>query len=311
MALAAYRVAGLCSLIEAAFDLVSTYISHYVSFGDGQVDETFFHRATKIVDMKYEPVRKKEQNFIISTDICNRVQNVIAQNLAQYMILMKILPEDRKNWNASSGRIIRSITRNITTNEDHDLEESIDTFQSTTNIFNKIMVPLTRKQKNMMEKINNYKASILLHNSIFFIKSNLYVNSFLEKASSILESNFLRPLVNDGYLSAIPNDLICSKNKVTVYIKIIPSDENDSKDKLIELLVNINDVRLNYETYMTSCKNIWLNTMGVVSQDVIEVLQQEHYQNLNIDFTTVFRRNENVNEGSINGKIVNFNLQIK
>ncbi|CAF3629122.1 unnamed protein product [Rotaria sp. Silwood1] len=295
-ALVSYRIAGLCGLTEAAFDLVSVYINHYVTFGDGQVDAPFFHRAAKIAEMQYCSILCKEQNFIISTDICKRAQNVTVQNLAQYMSLMKISGEDKKNWIGSSGRNIRPTMRISTTDENYELVESMDTFQCSIDISSKTTVPLTRKQQNMLKKTNNYKTSILLHNSLVFIKSNLYINSFLKKASSILEQSFLTPLVNDGYLLTIPNGLICSKSKATIYVKMIPSDDDDSKEKFIGLLAKMNDERLNYNSYMASCKTISLNTVGAVSEGVIEVLQLERYQRLNIDFTSLFRRNEGENE---------------
>ncbi|CAF4685104.1 unnamed protein product [Rotaria sp. Silwood1] len=307
-ALVSYRIAGLCGLTEAAFDLVSVYINHYVTFGDGQVDAPFFHRAAKIAEMQYCSILCKEQNFIISTDICKRAQNVTVQNLAQYMSLMKISGEDKKNWIGSSGRNIRPTMRISTTDENYELVESMDTFQCSIDISSKTTVPLTRKQQNMLKKTNNYKTSILLHDSLVFIKSNLYINSFLKKASSILEQSFLTPLVNDGYLLTIPNGLICSKSKATIYVKMIPSDDDDSKEKFIGLLAKMNDERLNYNSYMASCKTISLNTVGAVSEGVIEVLQLERYQRLNIDFTSLFRRNEGENEDIPSGKTFNVNL---
>ncbi|CAF3558589.1 unnamed protein product [Rotaria sp. Silwood1] len=195
-----------------------------------------------------------------------------------------------------------------TTDENYELVESMDTFQCSIDISSKTTVPLTRKQQNMLKKTNNYKTSILLHDSLVFIKSNLYINSFLKKASSILEQSFLTPLVNDGYLLTIPNGLICSKSKATIYVKMIPSDDDDSKEKFIGLLAKMNDERLNYNSYMASCKTISLNTVGAVSEGVIEVLQLERYQRLNIDFTSLFRRNEGENEDIPSGKTFNVNL---
>jgi hypothetical protein len=258
--------------------------------------------------MKYGPIIRKEQNFRIDTEICYRAQNVIAQNLAQYMILMKTLPDDRKNWNGSWGKSKRSIMKTLTTNENIELGESMDAFRNSIDISSVKKVILSRKQENMIKKTNDYKMFILLHNSLIFNKSSLYVNSFLKKGSSLLEEHFLKPLVNAGYLLAIPNGLICSKSKSTIYIKMIPSNDDDLKDKLIKLFENINDARLNYNTYMASCKSVWLDTKGVVSQEVIETLQQERYQCLNIDFTSIFQHNRNENEGQTSSKMFNFNL---
>ncbi|CAF2669967.1 unnamed protein product [Rotaria sp. Silwood2] len=295
-ALGAYRIAGLCALAEAAFDLVPVFINNYVTFGNGKADQTFFRRATEIATARYGSILRKEENFIITTEICKRAQSVTVQNLAQYMSLMKILPEDKKNWIGTSGRFMKPVMINNTRDENCESAESIDTFSRSINISRQTTLPLTRKQENMIKNSNKYKTWILLHNSLIFIKSNLYTNSFLKKASSILESNFLIPLVNDGYLLSVPNGLICTKSKSTVYVKIIPSDDDDSREKFCELLSKINNERLNYNTYMESCKNISLNTVGVVSQDFMKILQQERYQRLNIDFTYLLRRNNSENQ---------------
>lgn len=303
MALVSYRIAGLCGLVEVAFNLACAYISYYTTFGDGQADEAFFHRAEKIVDMKYGPIIRKEQNFVIHSEICYRAQNVVAQNLAQYMILMKLTADDRKNWNGSWGRNIRPVMKPLTTNEDVELAESMNVFKNLSDTSNETNLPLTKKQEKMLKKTNEYKKYILLHNSLIFHKSCLYVVNFLKKASLILEAKFLQPLVNDRYLLAIANGLICSKSKATIYIKIIPTNDNDSKDKLIKLLADIHHEDLNYNTYMASCKSAWLATRGVLSQEVIEALQQEHYQRLNIDFTSLFQHNQSGNRNGSNSKI--------
>ncbi|CAF3991360.1 unnamed protein product [Rotaria sp. Silwood1] len=47
---------------------------------------------------------------------------------------------------------------------------------------------------------------------------------------------------------------------------------------------------------MESCKSISLNTVGMVSQDVMTILQQERYQRLNIDFTYLLQRNNSENQ---------------
>ncbi|CAF3242632.1 unnamed protein product, partial [Rotaria sp. Silwood2] len=251
---------------------------------------------TENATARYGSILRKEDNLIITTEICKRAQSVTVQNLAQYISLMKILPEDKKNWIGTSGRFMKPVMINNTRYENCESAESLDTFPRSINISRQTTLPLTRKQENMIKNSNRYKTWILLHNSLIFIKSNLYTNSFLKKASSILEANFLIPLVNDGYLLSVPNGLICTKSKSTVYVKIIPSDDDDTREKFCELLSKIHNERLNYNTYMESCKSISLNTVGVVSQDVMKILQQERYQRLNIDFTYLLRRNHNENQ---------------
>jgi hypothetical protein len=311
-ALVSYRIAGLCGLVEAAFGMVDDYLEEYITFGEGEANEIFFYRSSKIAERKYGLVLRKEERFIIDTDICKRAHDVTVQNLAQYMALMKIQNEDKKNWLCHSGRSMRPTMRFTTTEESIESVELMDASQNSVQLASKITLPLTRKQQNMLEKINNYKARILLHPSLVFVKSGLYVDSFLKKASSILESSFLQPLVTEGYLVAIPNGLVCCKSKSPVYIKMLPTDdEEESRKTLTERLASFQDQKLNYNTYMTSCNIISLNTKGVISDEVLEVLQLERYQRLNLNLTPLFRRVENEYEGQNLGKAFNFNLYMK
>ncbi len=104
----------------------------------------------------------------------------------------------------------------------------------------------------MLRKSDSYKASILSHSSLVFLKSNLYVNSSLKKASSILETSFLQPLVIDRYLVAVLNSVIYRKSNVTIYVKMVPLYDNESKGVFSGLLASFHDERLTYDTYMAS-----------------------------------------------------------
>ncbi|CAF4028423.1 unnamed protein product, partial [Rotaria sp. Silwood1] len=84
-------------------------INNYVTFGNGKADQTFFSRATEIATARYGSILRKEENVIITTEICKRAQSVTVQNLAQYMSLMKILPENKKNCIGTSARFMKPI----------------------------------------------------------------------------------------------------------------------------------------------------------------------------------------------------------
>ena len=304
MALVSYRIAGLSVIIEAAFDVACAYVNYYATFDNGQADKRFFDRAQEIVNVKYGSIIGKEQNLVINTEICYRAQNIVAQNIAQYMILMKLTPDDRRNWNSSWSRNIKSVTKSASTNSDMELAESMDLFTALVDLApKKEQLPLTKKQNNMLAKTNEYKKRILLHNSLVFHKSCLYVSNFLKKASSILEEYFLKALVNGGYLIAIPDGIICCKSKATIYIKMIPENENESKDKLVKLLADIGDATLNYNSYMASCNAIWLSTVGVLREEVVDHLQQEHYKRLNLDFASFFQVYQSRTRNRRNSKI--------
>ncbi len=65
---------------------------------------------------------------------------------------------------------------------------------------------------------------------------------------------------------------------------MLPTDDDDeSRRALTERLASFHYEKLNYNTYMTSCNIISLNTMGVMSDEVLEVLQLERYQRLNLN----------------------------
>ncbi|CAF3290441.1 unnamed protein product [Rotaria sp. Silwood2] len=300
-ALVCYRLTGLCALVEAAFDMVAEYVEEYVTFGAGEADEVFFHRATKIAERKYGPIIRKEQRLMVDANICKRAHDVTVQNLAQYMTLMKIQEEDKKNWFTQAGRTMKAMMRFITPEDSTELAESKNTNEVLVNNGHKIGWPLTRKQENMLRKADIYKVSILLHPSLVFIKSSLYANSSLKKTTSILETSFIKPLVTDGYLVAISNGLVYQKTKATVYIKMVPTADEESKETFSTRLASFRDARLNYDTYLASCSNISFYSAGVISEKVFEILRLERYRSLNIDISSLVQRvsHETQNENLI------------
>ncbi|CAF4537378.1 unnamed protein product [Rotaria socialis] len=206
------------------------------------------------------------------------------------MALMKIQEEDKNNWFIQSGRQMKSTMRVQVPEEKTQVVKSIDSNAVFVRNQNNIDCALTRKQKNMLKKINSYKASILLHPSLIFIKSSLYANSSLKKTSSILETSFLKSLVSDGYLIAIPGGLVCRKIKATVYAKMILLSDNESKEAFSARLASFHDERLTLNSYLTSCSSNSLDSAGLIDPDVIEILQLERYQSLKIDFSSITQR---------------------
>lgn len=272
--------------------MVGDYINEYVSFGRGEADELFFNRACKIVFAKYGSVIRKEKRYTISTEICRRAHDVTVRNLAQYMALMKIKPEDKLNWFGPSSRMMKSILRSSIFDKYRQHGQAANVEENAVANGTNASLPLTRKQRNMLRKTNFYKASILLHPSLIFLKSGLYINSSLKKASSLMDSNFLQELVAEEYLIAIPKGVICRKSKPTLYIKVLPLPDNDSKDEFIKRLATFNDVRLNYNSYMESCNMVSFDTMGFISGEIRKILLLERYQCLNVDYASVFQRVE-------------------
>ncbi|CAF4075256.1 unnamed protein product, partial [Rotaria magnacalcarata] len=275
-ALLTYRFAGLCALLEAAFDIGTEYIQEYITFGTGQADEAFFQRASKVAERKYGQIIRKERRLIIDNDVCKRAHD--------------IQEEDKNNWFIQSGRQMKSTMRVQVPEENTQVVKSIDNNAVFVRNQKNIDCALTRKQKNMLKKINSYKASILLHPSLIFIKSSLHANSSLKKTSSILETSFLKSLVSDRYLIAIPGGLVCRKIKATVYVKMIPLSDNESKEAFSARLASFHDERLTLNSYLTSCSSISLDSAGLIDPDVIEILQLERYQSLKIDFSSITQR---------------------
>ena len=267
-ALVCYRITGLCGLAEAAFSMVADYLEEYVTFGQGLADQVFFSRVAKIADHRYGPVIRKEHRLLIDTSICKRGHAVTVRNLAQYVALMKTYDDDKRNWFSQSCRMMKVSMRSLAVRDHFETATRAITDQNSVP-YEHISLPLTRKQENMLLKVNRYKVSILLHPSLIFLNSNLYVNASLKKASSLLEKHFLRALVADGYLLAITNGLICRKSKGIVYVKMVPSDDQESRDSFTEFLAKFSDERLTFESYMTSCQAIALHTSGVISKEVL------------------------------------------
>ena len=102
-----------------------------------------------------------------------------------------------------------------------------------------------RRIINLLNKTKYLKMKILLHDSIVFVKSDLYVNWELKAASLILDSVLLPELVTERLLLGIDGKW----NKTTVYIKIIPGGEM-SRDDLRRILASYGDERLTIHTYL-------------------------------------------------------------
>ncbi len=90
--------------------MVKEYIRQYVTFGVGEADKNFLHRAVKIAELKYGPVIRKEERLTIDTNTYKQSHDVAVQNLAQYMALMKI-QKDKKQWFGQFGRTIQPTKR--------------------------------------------------------------------------------------------------------------------------------------------------------------------------------------------------------
>lgn len=216
---------------------------------------------------------------------------------------MKIHKEDRKNWSTQSGRAMKSSIR-LRAGEDMVEIDGKNSDEALVINQNSINLALTRKQKNMMKKIDNYKASILLHPSLVFIKSGLYINSSLKKASSILENSFLKPLVDDGYLIAIRNGLKCRKSKVNVYVKMVPFNDEESKEAFNSQLKMLNDERLNLDSYLASCNVISFHCSGVITKEVMDVLALERYQMLKVDLSAITQLASSIRSDEFNSKTI-------
>ena len=193
---------------------------------------------------------------------------------------------------------MKATMRFITPEDANEVTESKKTSETLVNNEHKVDWPLTRKQQNVLRNTDNHKVSILLHPSLVFIKSCLYANSSLKKTSSMLETSSLKPLVNDGYLVAIPDGLVCRKSKMTVYIKVVPCDDEVSKETFIARLSSFCDDRFSYNAYLASCSTISFHSPGTISEEVLRILRLQRYQNLNIDMSFLVQKalHENQNE---------------
>lgn len=106
-------------------------------------------------------------------------------------------------------------------------------------------------------KLSQLKVKILLHQSLVFFKSGLYVDREVKNASSILDS-LLGELVEDGYLIEVKKGIVGKYKKPNVFVKGEPN-ENHSIPEFIHRLCKFRDHRLTYDNYIMTCKKINLH----------------------------------------------------
>lgn len=275
-----YRLAGFVCLLEHATIIADAYLTDFGSFGGGQPNQIVVDRIRAIVEKKYGHLLdiNTNQHLVVEHAMASRAKDVALANFEQYKLLLSVEKEDGRNWNVMPGRQMKSASPSIST-----VSQALHAGQQ---VDQATLEKPARRVMNLLNKTKYLKMKILLHDSIIFVKSGLYVNWELKAASLILDSVLLPELVTEGLLVGIDEGIDGKWNKPTVYIKIVPGGEI-SRDDLRRILASYGDERLTIDTYLDKCKTIEIEAFGKVMNTVFEVFDRCEYRAMEFDLTVL------------------------
>ena len=267
-----YRLSGFISLLESAYKIVEEYLLNYGTFQNGVINDEMLKEFTEIAKKLYDTDDNSayKYNIIVNEQCARRAYEITLGNIEQYKLLMHITDDDAVHWTLNKCSRTKS-----TSNDTSGTGGTLPVSTTVTSI------PL-----KLQQKANRLKAKILLHSSLLFIKSGLYVDRELKNASSALDI-LLKELVEEHLLLEIKPGIIGKFNKPSVFIKTIPATA-DAIPEFVHRLSNLNDGLLSYDTFISKCKNIELNAKGSVSRDVFMILEQAQYRELNLDYSLLY-----------------------
>lgn len=267
-----YHISGFISLLESAYKIVQEYLLNYGTFQNGVINDEMIQEFTEIAKTLYDTDDNSayKYNIIVNEQCARRAYDITMGNIEQYKLLMHITDDDAVHWTLNKCSRTKS-----TSNDTSGTGGTLPVSTTVTSI------PL-----KLQQKANRLKAKILLHSSLLFIKSGLYVDRELKNASSALDV-LLKELVEEHFLLEIKPGIIGKFNKPSVFIKTIPATP-DAIPEFVHRLSNFNDGLLSYDTYITNCKNIDLHAKGSVSRNVFIILEQAQYRELNLDYSSLY-----------------------
>ena len=254
--------------------ILEDYLLHHFSFTDGTMNSDMF-AALRAIAMKLYGVptdNAVEYRIVVNEQCARRAYTITLANIEQYKLLMHITNEDEHNWSMYKCTRTKASPNisGISVNLQHTL-------------------PMTTSGiAKLKTKANKLKVKILLHDSILFIKSGLYIDRELKNASSMLENILLRELVADGLLHEVKRGLVGKFNKPSIYIKGLPATEEELPE-FVRRLSEFDDSRLSFDNYISKCKKIDIRGKGIVSQSVFSILERDQYKSLDVDYSCLHR----------------------
>ncbi|CAK9189220.1 unnamed protein product [Sphagnum troendelagicum] len=161
LSLAMYRITGFITLCESTFQISQQYVQNGQSFGDGEMTKPMFSDLRSLVNdlHGYPPC-----TLCVDAVTASRGHKVTLANLQQYKVLMNLGKDDAYNWNSY-------VPFGATTSS---------ASSSTVCATRSLSTTTSKKAANLLSKSNLLKVNILLHDSLLFIKSGLYVDRQLK-----------------------------------------------------------------------------------------------------------------------------------
>lgn len=151
---------------------------------------------------------------------------------------------------------------------------------------------LLEQQRNTLN-FNNVAVAVILFSSICFTMKQLHQSTVIHNNSGGgLLKQILQELATTNILYLCPRGIKNSSRSTSVYIKQLP-DENDVEDEQ-DFLFKLSEYKFNnkpitMEMYRQSCEKVILDAVGVVQDDVYEILRQPEYGNRDLSVLTMLK----------------------
>ena len=258
--------------MESAYKIVQEYLLNYGTFQNGVINDEMIQEFTEIAKKLYDTDDNTsyKYNIVVNEQCARRAYDITMGNIEQYKLLMHITDDDAVHWTLNKCSRTKSTSNDTSGTGGAQPVSTTDT-----------SIPL-----KLQQKANRLKVKILLHNSLLFIKSGLYVDRELKNASSALDV-LLKELVEEHFLQEVKPGIIGKFNKPSVFVKTIPVTP-DAIPEFIHRLSTFNDGLLSYDTFITNCMHIDMHAKGSVSKNVFIILEQAQYRELNLDYASLY-----------------------
>lgn len=257
-----HRIVGFLYIAELAHLISAQYLEKYDRFpSHGAINSEYVGRVQDLYAQHILQYEEHDFKHFITLDIVERCRDIMTGNIEQYKLLMYLSPEER-----FSG--VKSTT---TTAAYVQQQEQIGN--------------LSKKEKRIQRlqpRMAEVMSRILLFRSITFNSTSLYADRIIKRSASILAS-VLKKLIELELITVVKKGLFSSK-WTPVYVKLLPDPFSVDDQMIFECkLGEIGIPDLNLESYRESCQELILDGKGIISDQLIEVLQRSEYSTMNFD----------------------------
>jgi hypothetical protein len=257
---AVHRIAGLCQIIEFAWNIVEIFVQRHGGFEDHSISNEFLTKCELLFVELYGPCIEDNRRFYISIDVVERGIDIITGNLEQYKLLMFIPEHEGIHMLSTSNKPTDSLMINPTDKKD-------------------------KKRLKFGQKSFEMEQAVLLFDSVLFTLSTLYKCRLLKNGAVVLR-DVCDSLVNKQLLIKVDRATGSGTKFVTVYIKLLPDHTSAIEcQRFINSLALLGNPSVTMETVLDTCRKIKYFCKKPPIQSVLQILNRPQYKVLNLDLT--------------------------